>query len=175
MWQLAVYVCSDRKEPHSECWLLWNLTVCAGESRFRHRGLGLLGNLRVHTFHQAFCQRSAFPTYSPSSRPAFPPRTSQSARILKTCMQPPKRFSPRLQSITAARSAHSQNRGLKSDFRAILKERIRLIAVPLCLKRRGRQRRNVWKAQKKNLLNFSTAALCLVETLFNGTQLGTGI
>lgn len=140
---LHFYVCSDWKEPHSECWLLWNLTVCAGKSRFRHRGLRLLGKLQIQTLHQAFCQRSAFPTYSTSSLPAFPPRTSPSARILKTCMQPPKRFSPRSQSITGARLEHSQNTRRKSDFGAILKERIRLIAVPLGLKRRRRQRRNV--------------------------------
>lgn len=141
--KLAFYVCSDWEEPHTECWLLWNLTGNAGKSRFRRRGLRLLGNLQIHKFHKAFCRRFPFWTYSTSSLPAFISRISQSARILKTCIQPWKRFSPRLQSIMVARLAHSQNRSLKSDFGAFLMERIRLIALPLCLKRRQRQRRNV--------------------------------
>lgn len=156
MWHLTFYDCSDWKEPHSECWLLWNLTVYAGKSRFGHRGLRLLGNLQIHTIHQASCQRSHFPSYSTSSLSAFLSRTSQSARILKTCMQPPRRFSLRLQSITVARLEHSQNTRLKSDFGAILKERIMLIAVPLWLKRRRRQRRNVWKVQWGILLGIKT-------------------
>lgn len=56
MWQLASHVGSDWKEPHSECWLLRNLTVSAGKSRFRRRGLRLLGNLQVHTFTRLFAK-----------------------------------------------------------------------------------------------------------------------